>query len=39
MEQDKPKIHGPQVEVQVDLDAQKFYKEFVDLLSAPTPKP
>lgn len=38
-EQDKPKIHGPQVEVQVDLDVHKFYKEFVDLLAAPTPKP
>lgn len=38
-EQDKPKIVGPPVEVQVDLDLQKFYKEFVELLSAPTPKP
>jgi inosine-uridine nucleoside N-ribohydrolase len=38
-EQDKPKIIGPPVEIQVDLDAQKFYKEFVDLLSASTPKP
>ena len=38
-EQDKPKIVGPPVEIQVDLDTQKFYKEFVDLLSAPTPKP
>jgi purine nucleosidase len=38
-EQDKPKIVGPPVEIQVDLDAQKFYKEFVDLLAAPTPKP
>jgi hypothetical protein len=27
------------VEVQVDLDTQKFYKMFVDLLKAPTPKP
>jgi inosine-uridine nucleoside N-ribohydrolase len=38
-EEDKPKIVGPLVEIQVDLDAQKFYKEFVDLLAAPTPKP
>jgi len=38
-EQDKPKIVGPPVEIQVDLDTQKFYKEFVDLLIAPTPKP
>ncbi len=38
-EEDKPKIVGPPVEIQVDLDAQKFYKQFVDLLAAPTPKP
>lgn len=38
-EEDKPKIHGPQVEIQVDLNTEKFYKEFVDLLSAQTPKP
>jgi inosine-uridine nucleoside N-ribohydrolase len=38
-EHDKPKIVGPPVEIQVDLDTQKFYKEFVDLLAAPTPKP
>jgi purine nucleosidase len=38
-DEDKPKIVGPPVEIQVDLDAQKFYKEFVDLLAAPTPKP
>jgi purine nucleosidase len=37
-EEDKPKIVGSPVEVQVDLDLQKFYKEFVDLLAAPTPK-
>jgi inosine-uridine nucleoside N-ribohydrolase len=36
---DAPKIHGRQAEIQVDFDTQKFYKEFVDLLSAPTPKP
>jgi inosine-uridine nucleoside N-ribohydrolase len=38
-EQDKPKIVGPPVEIQVDLDMQKFYNEFVELLAAPTPKP
>lgn len=38
-EQDKPKIVGPPVEIQQDLDLQRFYKEFVDLLAAPTPKP
>ncbi len=26
------------VEIQVDLDTEKFYKMFVDLLTAPTPK-
>jgi purine nucleosidase len=38
-EQDKPKLAGAPVEVQVDLDTEKFYKMFVDLLTAPTPKP
>ncbi len=38
-EQDKPEIVGPPVEIQVNLDTQKFYKEFVELLSAPTPRP
>ena len=38
-EPDKPKIVGPPVEVQVDLDTKKFYDEFVDLLTAATPKP
>lgn len=38
-EHDKPKIVGPPVEVQDDLNTQKFYQEFVDLLSATTPKP
>lgn len=38
-EKDKPKIVGPPVEVQVDLDTERFYKMFVDLLTAPTPKP
>lgn len=35
-EQDKPKLQVQPVEVQVDLDTAKFYKLFVDLLSAPT---
>ncbi len=38
-ENDKPKIAGPPVEIQDDLDTQKFYKMFVDLLKAPTPRP
>jgi inosine-uridine nucleoside N-ribohydrolase len=37
-EQDKPEFAGPPVEVQVDLDTEKFYKMFVDLLTAPTPQ-
>jgi inosine-uridine nucleoside N-ribohydrolase len=36
-EQDKPKLTGQAVEIQVDLDTEKFYKMFVDLLRAPTP--
>jgi hypothetical protein len=39
MEQDKPKSATAAAEVQVDLDTEKFYKMFVDLLTAPTPKP
>ena len=35
---DRPQIVGQPVEVQVDLNADKFYKLFVDLLTAPTPK-
>ena len=35
---DKPKIELQPVEVQDDLDTEKFYKMFVDLLTAPTPK-
>ncbi len=37
-DQDKPKITVQPVEIQVDLDTEKFYKMFVDLLMAPTPK-
>ncbi len=35
---DKPKLVGEPVEIQDDLDLDKFYKMFVALLSAPTPK-
>jgi purine nucleosidase len=35
---DKPKIAVQPVEIQVDLDTEKFYKEFVELLMAPTPR-
>jgi purine nucleosidase len=38
VEHDKPKIELQPVEVQDDLDLDKFYKIFVDLLTAPTPK-
>jgi purine nucleosidase len=37
-ELDKPKTEVRPVEIQVDLDLQKFYRMFVDLLTAPTPK-
>jgi inosine-uridine nucleoside N-ribohydrolase len=37
-EHDKPKIEVQPVEVQDDLDLDRFYKLFVTLLSAPTPK-
>ena len=38
-ESDRPKIEVRPVEIQVDLDVERFYKTFVDLLVAPTPKP
>jgi inosine-uridine nucleoside N-ribohydrolase len=37
-DQDKPKRDVESVEVQVDLDTDKFYKLFVELLSAATPR-
>lgn len=37
-DQDKPIVQLQPVEIQVDLDTATFYKMFVDLLSAPTPK-
>jgi purine nucleosidase len=39
MESDKPKVEVQPVEIQVDLDTQRFYNEFVDLLTSETPKP
>lgn len=36
---DKPKRNVQPVEIQVDLDTDRFYKMFVDLLTAETPKP
>ena len=36
-ERDKPRIEVQSVEVQDDLDLEKFYKMFVDLLTAQTP--
>jgi inosine-uridine nucleoside N-ribohydrolase len=36
---DKPTNPMQPVEVQDDVDLEKFYKMFVDLLSAPTPRP
>lgn len=37
-EVEKPKIDVQPIEIQVDLDAARFYKMFVELLSAPTPR-
>ena len=36
-EKDKPKIALQPAEIQVDLDAEKFYRMFVSLMSVPTP--
>jgi purine nucleosidase len=35
----QPNLGECLVDVQADLDKEKFYKEYVDLLSRPTPKP
>ncbi len=35
---DRPKLEVQPVEIQDDLDTEKFYKMFVELLSAPTPR-
>jgi len=37
-DRDKPKIELQPIEIQDDLDKEKFYNMFVDLLSAPTPR-
>jgi purine nucleosidase len=37
IEKDKPRIVLQPVEIQVDLDAEKFYRMFVSLMSAPPP--
>jgi inosine-uridine nucleoside N-ribohydrolase len=39
VDSDKPKVEVQSVQIQVDLDKQKFYTRFVQLLTAPTPKP
>jgi inosine-uridine nucleoside N-ribohydrolase len=36
-ENDKPKVSAQPVEIQVDLDTEKFYRMFVSLMSASTP--
>ncbi len=36
-EDEKPQLSGQPVEIQLDLDAGKFYRMFVSLMSAPTP--
>jgi inosine-uridine nucleoside N-ribohydrolase len=36
-DRDKPKLEVQPVEIQDDLDTEKFYKMFVELLTAPTP--
>jgi inosine-uridine nucleoside N-ribohydrolase len=38
-EHDRPGFDLQPVEIQVDLDTERFYKMFVDLLKAETPKP
>jgi purine nucleosidase len=38
-DRDKPNREVQSVEVQMDLDTEKFYKMFVELLTAPTPQP
>ncbi len=36
-EQDKAHVGGQRVEVQVDLDKEKFYRMFIGLMTGPTP--
>jgi purine nucleosidase len=37
-ENEPPALHGPLVDVEDNLDKEKFYKEFVELMTAQTPK-
>ena len=37
LERDKPQLAGQPVEIQLDLDKEKFYEMFVRLMSEPTP--
>ena len=37
-EKDKPKVTVQPVEIQMDLDTEKFYRMFVSLLSASPPR-
>ena len=37
-EKDKPAATGQPVEIQVDLDKERFYRMFISLMTAPTPK-
>jgi purine nucleosidase len=37
-DRDRPKIEIQPVEIQLDVDLERFYKMFVDLLTAATPK-
>jgi purine nucleosidase len=37
-ERDRPKVEVQPVEIQDDLNTEKFYKMFVDLLTSPTPQ-
>jgi len=36
-DKDKPKLTVQAVEIQMDLDAERFYEMFVRLMTAPTP--
>jgi purine nucleosidase len=39
LERDRPKLAGQPVEIQLDLDREKFYEMFVRLMKAATPSP
>jgi inosine-uridine nucleoside N-ribohydrolase len=38
-DRDKPKVELTPVHIQKDLDAEKFYRMFVKLMTSPTPAP